>query len=206
MHRVGHVRPAGPGRYRRAALRFATDAAGAAAVARLEGRGKGIGRDTVFDTPLALSAQPFARLQGDGGDGAGGAIASGPCDVDGDGLHDVVTGAPQWSRIPATNSWEGAAYVTFGAPDFGGDDLAAPARSVLLEGRNEGSFAGTGVGCADVNGDGFDDVLVGAWAYEYPGRPPASPRRAGARTSFSAPRRSATSPRSTSARSATAAT
>jgi hypothetical protein len=153
--------------YRRAALSIATDAG--PVVARLEGRGRGAGTDTVFDRPLTFSA--FARLQGDGGDGAGGALASGPCDVDGDGFDDVITGASQWSRIPATNSWEGAAYVTFGGPAFGGEDLAGLAHSIRLEGRSEGSFAGTGVGCADVNGDGRDDVLVGAWAYEYPGRP-----------------------------------
>ena len=93
------------------------------------------------------------------------------CDVDGDGYDDVLPGASQWSRIPATNSWEGAAYVTFGGPAFGGEDLAGVERSIRLEGSAEGSFAGTGVGCADVNGDGVDDVLVGAWAYEYPGRP-----------------------------------
>ena len=61
--------------------------------------------------------------------------------------------------------------MTFGGPAFGGEDLAPVRRSIRLEGSAEGSFAGTGVGCADVNGDGVDDVLVGAWAYEYPGRP-----------------------------------
>jgi hypothetical protein len=58
----------------------------------------------------------------------------------------VITGASQWSRIPATNSWEGAAYVTWGGPLFGGEDLAGLRRSIRLEGRNEGGFAGTGVG------------------------------------------------------------
>jgi FG-GAP repeat protein len=152
--------------YRRAVVTIDTDAA--PAVARLEGRGRGAGADTAFD----WLSWPLARLQGDGGDAAGGALASGPCDVDGDGYDDVITGASQWSRIPATNSWEGAAYVTWGGPQFGGEDLAGLSRSIRLEGRNEGSFAGTGAGCADVNGDGLDDVLVGAWAYEYPGRPP----------------------------------
>ncbi len=153
--------------YRRAALSIATDAAGRV-VARLEGRGRGTGADTALDPALPL---PLARLQGDGGDGAGGAFASGPCDVDGDGYDDVISGASQWSRLPASNSWEGAAYVTFGGPAFGGDDLAGLGRSIRLEGSAEGAFAGTGVGCADVDGDGVDDVLVGAWAYEYPGRP-----------------------------------
>ena len=159
--------PAAAG-YRRAVLAIDSDAAAAPARARLEGRGRGAGADTAFD----WLTWPLARLQGDGGDAAGGALASGPCDVDGDGYDDVITGASQWSRIPATNSWEGAAYVTWGGPLFGGEDLAGLGRSIRLEGRNEGSFAGTGVGCADVNGDGLDDVLVGAWAYEYPGRPP----------------------------------
>ena len=154
--------PAAPG-YRRASLRIDST------VARLEGRGRGDGVDTLLN--VGLASQPFARLQGDGGDGLGGALACGPCDVDGDGFDDVLSGASQWSRIPATNSWEGAAYVTFGGPAFGGEDLAGVGRSIRLEGSAEGSFAGTGVGCADVNGDGVDDVLVGAWAYEYPGRP-----------------------------------
>jgi hypothetical protein len=144
----------------RGALTIPTD--GGTAVARLEAPG-GAG--------FNLSALPLARLQGDGGDGAGGALAGGPCDVDGDGYDDVITGASQWSRFPAANSWEGAAYVTFGGPDFGGRDLAGLHDSIRLEGSTEGAFAGTGVGCADVDGDGLDDILVGAWAYEYPGRP-----------------------------------
>ena len=152
--------------YRRAALSVSTDAAGFPLVARLEGRGPGAGADTAADGSL-----PLARLQGDGGDRVGGALASGPCDVDGDGYDDVISGS-QWSRTPVTNSWEGAAYISWGRPDFGGEDLAALGHSTRLEGSSPGAFAGTtGVGCADVNGDGLDDVLVGAWAYEYPGRP-----------------------------------
>jgi hypothetical protein len=158
--------------YRRARVEIATDAAGPPTVGRLGGRGKGSGTDTVFDAPLDLLAEPIARLQCDGGDTVGGAVASGPCDVDGDGFDDVVAGAPLWSRTPVTNSWEGGAYVYFGGPDAGSADLANPqGRAILLEGEQPGGQTGTGIGCADVDGDGIDDVLVGAWAYEYAGRP-----------------------------------
>lgn len=158
--------------FRRATLEIPTDAANSPVKARLEGRGKGSGSDTVFDTPIDLFAQPFARLSGDGGDTAGGAVASGPCDVDGDGFDDTIVGASLWSRQPAVNSWEGGAYVNFGGPNVGGTDLAEPeGKAILMEGETPGAQTGYSVGCADVNGDDIDDVLVGAWAYEYEGRP-----------------------------------
>ena len=75
---------------------------------------------------------------------------------------------------PAESSWEGAAYVTFGGPRFGSSDLAATAagRTIRIEGEKVRAQTGTGVACGgDVNGDGIDDLLIGAWAYEYDGRP-----------------------------------
>ena len=46
---------------------------------------------------------------------------------------------------------------------------------------------GTGVGCAgDVNGDGIDDLLVGAWALRVRGRAPATARAARAYVVFGA--------------------
>ena len=86
----------------------------------------------------------------------------------------MIGGASLWSVTPATQSWEGATYVAFGGPRFGSTDLASPVagRTIRIEGEKERAQTGTGVGCAgDVNGDGIDDLLIGAWAYEYDGRP-----------------------------------
>ncbi len=102
-------------------------------------------------------------------------VASGSCDLDGDGYDDVIAGAPLWSRTPVTNSWEGGAYVRFGGPAIGSGDLAAHGNGevLLIEGEQPSSQTGTGIACAgDVNGDGIDDLAIGAWAYEYgDGRP-----------------------------------
>lgn len=142
-------------------------------VARVDGRvGRG-GLDADPFAPFAFASLPLARLVGDGSDNLGGAIAGG-CDVNGDGHDDVISGASLWSVTPAENSWEGAAYVTFGGPRFGSEDLAATVagRTLRIEGEKVRAQTGTGVGCGgDVNGDGIDDLLIGAWAYEYDGRP-----------------------------------
>ena len=89
------------------------------------------------------------------GDFAGSAVAMG--DVDGDGLADLLVGAPGESSGPFA---AGAAYVFMGVPV--GEISLGTAEAKLL-GEVAYDAAGEAVASAgDVNGDGHDDVLVGA--------------------------------------------
>jgi hypothetical protein len=87
--------------------------------------------------------------------GAGGAVA-GAGDLNGDGFDDVVVGA---HANGAGGANAGRAYVYHGGPAV---DAVA---DLTLTGAETGDRFGFSVGSAgDVNGDGFDDVIVGAYA------------------------------------------
>jgi hypothetical protein len=83
-------------------------------------------------------------------------------DVNGDGIDDIVVGAPFLDV--ATRQEAGQAFVIFGKEGGSGDidlgDLTAD-QGFAVWGAS--SYDGTGhdVSAADVNGDGFTDVLVG---------------------------------------------
>jgi len=82
-------------------------------------------------------------------------------DVNGDGLADMIIGAPQ------DNSQRGNAYIIFGKPGggFGTIDLIdlAPATGFRIAGAAPGDFTGSSVSAAgDVNGDGIGDFIIGA--------------------------------------------
>ncbi len=83
-------------------------------------------------------------------------------DVNGDGFADVIIGA-RYADGDAANS--GAAYVIFGSATPGNIDLATltAAQGFKISGVAAVDFAGDKVtGGGDVNGDGFDDVVIGA--------------------------------------------
>jgi len=81
-------------------------------------------------------------------------------DVNGDGYDDVIVGAPQYTFTEN----EGAAFVFYGSS---GGLSSTPA--LTIAGGQKGSRFGASVGTAgDVNGDGYDDVIVGAPEYGQP--------------------------------------
>ena len=101
------------------------------------------------------------RLHGEGDHhGAGARVAAGG-DLDGDGLQDLLVGA---SGADLAGADSGAAYVLLGA------SLAGLVGAVDLGGSDgrhagEGSYDMAGYGLAgggDVDGDGLDDLVVGA--------------------------------------------
>jgi hypothetical protein len=97
------------------------------------------------------------------GDESGRSVASAG-DVNGDGFDDLLVGAPN-TDPNGTNS--GATYVVFGkAEGFAASlDLAAldGTNGFTINGVAAGDVSGRSVASAgDVDGDGFDDLLVGA--------------------------------------------
>lgn len=117
------------------------------AVFVVHGSASGVG----FRTAAASDTQILATLA----DSAFGAAFAPAGDVDGDGFDDVVAGAPD-------EGLGGAVYVFHGGPQgiVASDPAAAATR---LAGSTPGARFGYAVaGAGDWNGDGFDDVAVGA--------------------------------------------
>jgi hypothetical protein len=103
------------------------------------------------------------QLIGEQGSIAGQSV-SGAGDVNGDGIKDLVIGAPSSS---ARGAESGAAYVVFGkSTGFAASlELAAlnGANGFEIRGEKRGDNAGHSVsGAGDVNGDGIDDLIIGA--------------------------------------------
>jgi len=122
-----------------------------------------------IDLDAFSASDGFQIIGDDDGDGLGFSVGSAG-DVNGDGYDDIVIGA-RGGDDGGTNA--GEAYVIFGKETgFGTIDLGAglaatdgfeivgDAASDRLGGRNIGARSVSGAG--DVNGDGFDDIIVGA--------------------------------------------
>jgi hypothetical protein len=91
-------------------------------------------------------------------------------DVDGDGLDDLLVGAPH--RESSANGYDGEAYVVFGRPSFVGSaqvtasSLLGPTGFKATGQLNVQAVTGISVSSGgDVNGDGLDDFIIGASGY-----------------------------------------
>ena len=126
------------------------------------------GKANGFASNLTLSALDGSngfRLTGiDPSDRSGRSVSSAG-DVNGDGFDDIVVGAAY--ADPGGNSAAGESYVVFGKAAGFAANLALAAldgsNGFRIDGISLVDLSGGSVSSAgDVNGDGFDDVLIGA--------------------------------------------
>jgi hypothetical protein len=87
-------------------------------------------------------------------------------DVNGDGYSDIIVGAPGYDDSVQTD--EGWAFVWYGrSGDMGSDGIPGTA-NWKAEGDQAQAFFGSAVASAgDVNGDGYGDVIIGAYGYDH---------------------------------------
>jgi len=107
---------------------------------------------------LGLAANPALIVEGSQANSGFGAVASAG-DVNGDGFDDVIAGAWEFNH-PERN--EGKAFLYLGSP-LG---LSTPAAWTAESNQVNAGFGSPVSGAGDVNGDGYDDVLVGALSWE----------------------------------------
>jgi hypothetical protein len=118
-------------------------------------------------TPLTAATVLRGNQAHDSGTNVGGwfgIAVSSAGDVNGDGYDDVLVGAPYYSDTSV-----GEAFIFLGSPSGVASAIAtgAATRLTLGAGKSAGLSFGLSVSSAgDVNGDGYDDVIIGAYQYE----------------------------------------
>src|SRR5262245_43296689 len=116
---------------------------------------------------VAAGTGGFVILGQDVFDLSGHSVASAG-DINGDGFGDLSIGAVRGYGPGNTRHWAGDSYAVFGkASGFAAQinlaDVAAGTGGFVLHGQDADDYSGWRVASAgDINGDGFDDFIIGA--------------------------------------------
>lgn len=134
--------------------------------------GKAAGFPANFDLATLDGTNGFSLTGIRSSDRAGHSVSSAG-DMNGDGFDDILIGAPYDS--PPHAARPGEAYVVFGHAGPFAPTLSLSAlngtNGFVFKGASAADYTGWTVsGAGDMNGDGFDDVLVGAFDVDAPGK------------------------------------
>ena len=106
-------------------------------------------------TPVSASLSTAVTYTGEASSDMAGASVAGAGDVNADGYADVLVGA--YGCASST----GAAYLVLGSASPASASLAT---AIKFDGEAATDGAGSAVsGLGDIDGDGFDDMVVGSW-------------------------------------------
>jgi hypothetical protein len=114
----------------------------------------------IFNGPLSGTrtvASADATITGSFDNESFGASIASAGDINGDGVNDIVIGAP---RFPLNGAGTGRAYVFFGPVT--GSLIATQADAIIFGEAVNDDFGVSVAGGKDINGDGVPDVIVGA--------------------------------------------
>ena len=122
----------------------------------------------IFGSPSLSGVLDFASASpdvtvtaADREDDMGTAVAS--ADLNGDGIDDLLIGAPRADGPDNTRRSAGEAYVVFGSPSLEGSfDVALGEQDVAILSANAGDRLGASVASGDLDGDGVADIVLGA--------------------------------------------
>ncbi|MEE9432442.1 MAG: integrin alpha, partial [Melioribacteraceae bacterium] len=122
-----------------------------------DGNNGNTGKAYIFFGGNIINNMPDVTLTGEAfGDRFGYSVSTAG-DVNGDGYSDVIVGAY------VNGSFTGKSYLYFGSYTISGNITASNA-DVTMTGEATSNFFGYSVSSAgDVNGDGYSDVIVGAY-------------------------------------------